>query len=386
MATGRHTDIFSSLPDSTLVSRLARELTFTVRELARGPAHYLKVAFIPESADDWLSLRLARELKDTLLAFGTHPIAFIDGLFLSSPSGMKPRRWLPFVLALSVLAHFSLSLYLIYSAVFAPYSGFRTVNKPYKPYEEVTLMAVPPPRKARGPALDQAETLEEVRKRDREKAERERKKKEAEKEKEPDPPEAKKDEAEKADGGSSTTEFGEINVAPIKDIVGRVYAQYKEGKMDLAEMNFTITAAFEIERDGSLSGIRIIQSSGSKVIDEQARAILHAISESHALSPIHELSSNSIRLELDQKIARLTITGFAPSENEARDKVGTLKAAIWLAYLAQKSKDAQAAELLSLLKINNDSKRIDAVMMVSRARATEMMRARFGTNPTNPPQ
>ena len=386
MATEGHTDLFSSMPDSTLAERLTREFIDASRELVRRPSLYLWVAFIPESADDWLSLRLARRLKDTILAFASHPVAFIAGLFLSSPFGMKRRRWLFPVLAVSVLAHFALGMYLIYSAVFLPYSNFEMVSKPYKPYKEMTLIAVPPPRKSRGPAPDQAETLEDVRKRDREKAEREKNKKEAEKEKEPEPPEEKKDETKKADEGPSKTEFGEINVAPIKDIVGRVYAQYKEGKMDLAEMNFTIMAAFEIERDGSLSAIKIIQSSGSKVIDEQARAILHAISESHALSPIHDLSSNTIRLELDQKLARLTITGFAPSENEAKAKTGTLRLAIWAAYQIQKSKDADAAELLSLLKVNSDSKRVDAVMMVSRARATEMMRARFGVNPTSPPQ
>jgi hypothetical protein len=45
--------------------------------------------------------------------------------------------------------------------------------------------------------------------------------------------------------------------------------------------------------------------------------------------------------------------------------------------MTQQSKSPETAELLSLVKVKSDNNRIDAEMMVSRARASEMMRARF---------
>ncbi len=302
-----------------------------------------------------------------------------------SPAGSGPRRWFILLLAVSVILHVSLAAFLFYSDVISPFSSLEIVNKPYKPYEYVKLAPLPPPRRMSAPVAGQTESLEEIKereRREREKAEREKAEREkAEKEKAEKEKKAEEEKAKEADKEPASTDFGQINQQPIEDIVGRVYEQYKGGKLDLPVMNFTIMAGFEIERDGSLSQMKIIKKSGSAVIDQQALEILYAISESHALSPIHDLTSNTIELELNDSMARLTITGFAPTADEAKTKAGALNLILWGAQLAQKSKNADAAELLSLLKVSSVNKRIDAVMKVSRARATEMMRARF-SNPT----
>ncbi|HVF92209.1 MAG TPA: hypothetical protein VNH22_19240, partial [Blastocatellia bacterium] len=71
------------------------------------------------------------------------------------------------------------------------------------------------------------------------------------------------------------------------------------------------------------------------------------------------------------------ITGFAPSATEANTQAGALNLLLYAARMTQQSKSPETAELLSLVKVKSDNNRIDAEMMVSRARASEMMRARF---------
>jgi hypothetical protein len=47
--------------------------------------------------------------------------------------------------------------------------------------------------------------------------------------------------------------------------------------------------------------------------------------------------------------------------------------------MTRKKDSPDVAELLSMLKVRCDNKRIDAELSLSRARAAEMMNARFGS-------
>jgi hypothetical protein len=44
------------------------------------------------------------------------------------------------------------------------------------------------------------------------------------------------------------------------------------------------------------------------------------------------------------------------------------------------------AQLLSLIKVKSDGKRVNAELTVSRERASEMMRAKFEAGPVTPPK
>ena len=233
-------------------------------------------------------------------------------------------------------------------------------------------------------------TPEQIREREERRREREREQREREERERAEKEKAEKEAAERAakeeenedEKAGDTSKFGEINDAPIKDIVGKVYALYQAGGLDLKgeTLEFSVMAGFTIAKDGSIpkKGIKILKSSGSQIIDEKAIEILWNIGESHALGPISMLSSNSIRLDLTSRVAKLTITGFAPSSDVAKAKAQELNFLFFALKMTQKNSDT--AELLSGVKIRSDNNRIDAELTVSRARASEMMRARFGNN------
>jgi hypothetical protein len=298
-----------------------------------------------------------------------------------------------------------LIVYLAYLAIFAPYAHLRVVNKPYRQLDiEALLKPLQyPPQLLRIFAVQRAMELEEIRERDRKRREQEAREREkiererAEKEKaEEEKAEKERVAAEKAaeekkeetaaSNKPSSTEFGEINEKPIKDVVDKIYALYKAGGLDLNINDFSVMAGFKIERDGSLSNIRIIRSSGSKFVDEKAAEILWNIGESHALGPISDLTSNSIKLDVTEKVARLTITGFATTTDEARRKAELLNFLFTMLRLARKSDSPDVAQLLSLIKVKSDGKRVDADLTVSRQRADELMRAKFESSSVTPPK
>ena len=390
MTVERYTKVFSPMPTSNLAARLKEEIAYVTGELARGPAFYLRNAFLPDNAKDLLPLRLIRRFADAISSFSAHPLSFISVVFSSGPEGAMKRRGLFPMMAASAAIHAVLIGYIIYAAVLSPYKGFTLVDKPYRAYKPMVAIAPPSTRRLAGPAPGEVETLEEIRKRDREKAEREKAEREkvererAEREKAEKEAAEKKAKEEAAENKPDPSKYGEINSAPIRDLIAKLYSLYQEGGLDMPDMRFSVMAGFKIEPDGSLSNIRILKSSGSRFIDAKAEEILWNIGESHALGPLSKLTSNSVRLDLTDKITRLTITGFAPTEEEANIKAKELNMLFFGLRFFQKN--SVAAELLSMVKVRNDSKRIHAELTVSRSRATEMMRAEFGGAPNTPPR
>jgi hypothetical protein len=423
MAAEPHTPLFSPARQSTLARRLVAATGDAAGELASGPASYLKSAFFSGGFADWLPVRLIRNLGSTLAEFFAHPVRFISSSFppdwiivlaaddsiLASGRFVKgiffagavasegkramPRRRFRPVLAASAALHSALIILLLYVAFLSQFADLRIVNEAYRQLDVTKILGplhYPPGmlrRQPTGPLL----SIEEIRERDRkrreerlqrekaehEKQERERAEREAdEKEKQALAEDAGKKETE-ADKDANTKQFGAINEAPIVDIIRKVYAIYKDGNLDIQTLNFSVMATFKIERDGSLSNIKLIKSSGSKIIDENAVAILWQIGESHALRPISDLTSNSIRLDLTEDMTRLTITSFASSPKVAKEKAELLNSLFWLMRLAQKN--SVTAELVSLIKVTSSNNRVDADMTISRQRADQMMRAKFGS-------
>jgi hypothetical protein len=392
MAAHKHAPFFSFISDSILLKRLARALRDTWRELARGPVGYLGVAFSLDQFKQWLPIRFFREMADTLPEIILRPLKFFKMAGATEPLGASPRRLFRPILAIVGMIYFGTFSYMAYQGILAPFFGITVVSKDYRQIDATTIVArlKYPGKRNQGPVARPELTPEQIRERERKRLEREKEEREREEREQAEREKAEREAEERAAKEAAKEEekpaepakFGEINDAPIKDIVGKVYALYQAGGLDLKgdNLEFSVMAGFTIAKDGSIpkSSIKIIKSSGSKVIDEKAIEILWNIGESHALGPISMLSSNSIRLDLTDRVAKLTITGFAPSPDVAKAKAQELNFLFFAMRMTQKNSDT--AELLSGVKIRSDNTRVDAELTVSRSRAGEMMRARFGNN------
>jgi hypothetical protein len=419
--------LFSTSREGAFAARFAREIRDAAREFSRSPLSYLRVALLPARIKDWLPLRFA----NSLLSLVAHPLAYIAGLFrrerqaigfIYPPSGRSVtfvnnafstkeagrRRRDLFVRTLMAVAacHAVLIGVLVYLTVvdiFSPYINVKVVSKPYKPFDpDLVAQLYAPARKMESTSADKVASLEAIQERERkrrEEAERRRReeaerrkaeqekaarekaaREKAEREKAEREAQAKAEEAGKQND-SDQLKFGELNENAIKDLVGKIYGVYKAGEIELKD--FSVTASFKIARDGSLprSSIAITQSSGDSKKDNYALQILWLIGESHALGPLWELNSNSVRFDLKDDTARLTITGFGPTPDWVNQKAAILRLLFW--GLSKTQKNTNAAELLSMVKINTMNNRINLDLTVSRARASEMMRDQFKSAANN---
>lgn len=375
------------MPWPGLVKRLARALGDTLREFSGGPTSYLRAAFLPDRIEDWFPIKFAKLVGASL----AHPVEAIKGALAIDAIDANRRRRFSTILATMAVVYFGLGLYVSYLAFFSQFAHLRVVNKAYKKFDPDTILAklYYPPQLLRAPRSDSAMTLEEIRARAekhkkelalaREKAEKEKKEKE----------EAERKAAEEAakvaaqNKAATDPKFGEINVAPIRDTVGNLYKLFEAGGLDIPEVKFSVMAGFKVMPDGSFENIRIITSSGSKIIDRNALEILSNIGESHALGPVSILTSATISLEVTDDIARIRIMAFAPTAEIAKEKSGLLNALFWALRMKEKSPDL--GQLLKLIKVKSEGKRVDTDLMVPRAQAAQMFRA-WVANPSTPPQ
>lgn len=165
--------------------------------------------------------------------------------------------------------------------------------------------------------------------------------------------------------------FGRINTAPIKDQVKRLYDAKKDGKLALPEGRLKIGVSGTVKPDGTLADTKIIHSSGIKEVDDAALAILAAVSESKAMGPLHQLTSLSMILDIDQQ-AQLIVTGFTDTEEAARNITNLAQAALLVARF-KKSSDEGAMLMLNNLKVRRDGQRIQAIISMPREKATESL-------------
>jgi hypothetical protein len=382
--------IFRLMPQPGLVARLGYALADTARELAAGPVSYLRVALFPDRVGDWFPIKLATLVGASL----AHPLETIRAATAVDAIELKRRRRLLPVLSMSALLHGALIVYLFYLAFLSPFARMRIVNKAYRKFDPNVILAplyYPPQIKRLAPA-GPTMTLEEIRQRERKrreeiaKAQAEKEKAEkAKKEKEEAERKAAEEAAKLAAEKKEKPGIPEVNMAPIKDTIGKLWELYQAGGLDVPDKGFSVMAGFKVEPDGSLSHIRIIKQSPNRLIDEKALEILWNIGESHALSEVAVLSSATISLDVTDDIARLRITAFAPTPEIAKAKADQLSGLFWLLRLAQKNKNPEVYELLSMLKVSSRGKFVDTDLIVSRARASQMMRTGF-EKPSTPPQ
>jgi hypothetical protein len=170
--------------------------------------------------------------------------------------------------------------------------------------------------------------------------------------------------------------FGRINTAPIRDQVQRLYQASQTGLLVIPEGRLRVGATGSINPDGSLRNYRLLYRSGIPAIDASALAILEAVSESRALGPLHNLTSISLIIEVDQ-FAQLNVVGFAGNEDEARGIVDLANAALLFARI-RKAQDPAAMTMLNNLKVSRSGQRVEAVIQVSRLTATSVLRQSLG--------
>src|SRR5205085_11981724 len=124
--------------------------------------------------------------------------------------------------------------------------------------------------------------------------------------------------------------------------------------------------------------------SGNNLIDLKAKQILFNLGESHAFGSLSKLTSTTIALDLSEKMTRLSITGFAPSPDEAQTLAGSLNTLITLARMFRKNGSADISELLGQMKVKYSGNRLEADLSLSSEKASEMMKNKFGASAQQP--
>lgn len=173
--------------------------------------------------------------------------------------------------------------------------------------------------------------------------------------------------------------FGKINTAPIKDQIQRLYQAKKDGHLAIPDGKFKVGVSGMVNPDGTLSNYRISIPSGIKEIDAAAMAILTAVSESRALGPLHQLTSLSLVLDIDQS-AQLIATGFTSNENDAVNITNLAQAALLIARF-RKSSDQAAMVMLNNLKVQRSGNRIQAIITVPKEMAKDTLAKTMDKSP-----
>ncbi|MEW6125562.1 MAG: hypothetical protein AB1757_00750 [Acidobacteriota bacterium] len=414
--------IFSMLEREMLLKRLAREFGNLSKEAQNLPA-YLKAVFLPDRPELWLPRSFVQRVLDVF----KHPIQFLKSAFsldvinlgyIYKPADKvaafttdvalidKPvkRRPLKKLLVLSTVVHSVAIIYLGYvlvMSIIAPYKNMRVVNKAYRQYDEKLVAVLPPRLKLPRQSLENTMSLDEIRERDRKRREeeerrrreeeerrrREEARKKAQEEKQAELAKAEQEAKDKAAAGEQAKtddqktdekpKFGEINEAPIKEVLGQIYAMNKVGFINVDSTNLYLRLTFKIEKDGSISNIAVSKSSGNNYVDVQAKKVLFLLGESHALGPLHILSSCSIELTLTKEIAKLSIFAFAPSADEAKNQVALLNTLVWGIRNFGKNVSPDIKEVLGKLKASSSGNRVEANITISNDRAGELMKSKF---------
>jgi len=170
--------------------------------------------------------------------------------------------------------------------------------------------------------------------------------------------------------------FGRINTAPIRDQIQQLYKANQAGLLVIPAGRLRVGVTGGIRPDGTLKNYRLIYPSGIPEVDASALAILEAVSESRALGPLHNLTSISLIIEVDQ-MAQLHVVGFAGSEDEARAIVDLANAALLYARVV-KSQDVAVMTMLNNLKVTRSGQRVEAVMRMARQTATAALNRSMG--------
>jgi len=165
--------------------------------------------------------------------------------------------------------------------------------------------------------------------------------------------------------------FGKINTAPIKDQIQKLYEAKQAGTLVFDGGRIRVGAEGRVKPDGSLTDYRITDPSGNPEIDRAAKVILDAISDSHAVGPLHELTSLHILLDIGET-AQLTISGYTSTEQAAADLVNVVNAALLIARF-KKSDDPGVIAILNNLKVSRTGQLVKAHIIMPRQMASETL-------------
>ena len=416
-ATEQARAIFSPLPQPSFAARLVRALAEGAREFARGPVAYLRVALLPARMSDWLPARVARAaawffghplgglgglLRRDRMPVGfinptaAHTATFVTNALAPSVDKAEPRAWDRFAptLLASGAAHGLLIALLVYLTIvnmLAPYANVVIVSHPYRKFSDEQINELYARSRPIKQPTDQVLSLDELRERERQRAlERERRRAEeeerlkaerekaerekAEREAKAAEEKAKAEEAAKAANANAPMKFGEINEAAIKDLIAKMFESYKSG--ELSAGNYSVMLSFKIDCDGSMprASIHTIESKPPDPKKERlAQEILWLIGESHAMGPLCQFSSNTIKFNMNDETTSLSITGFGPTPEWTSEKATQLK--LLFAGISMLKGNSDTGQLAKSVKVRPDGKRLVVDLTVSRERANELMRA-----------
>jgi hypothetical protein len=297
--------------------------------------------------------------------------------------------------ALMLTLFFSVAVHLIilamirYGPIVAIAMGFREIEYVEEDYDRAILIDFSkplqyPPGYLGFVAPKKVKSLDEVKKEEEQRKRLEAKRREREKQARREAEEREKAEAlakaqpaptpaPKPDGYGS---FGKINTAPIKDQIQRLYQAKTDGKLTIPDGKFKVGVSGSVNADGTLSNYRVNIPSGISEIDQAALSILAAVSESRALGPLHQLSSLSMVLDIDQS-AQLIVTGFTSTEGDAVNIVNLAQAALLVARF-KKGSDPTAMVMLNNLKVQRTGNRIQAIILMPRQTASDTLARTMG--------
>lgn len=306
-----------------------------------------------------------------------------SGSFEEPKTTFLARHRLALAVTVSIFAHLAYLGWSFYESVFAPFTEIGIVDSAYNEVRWIEIAKLAKPLKypsALLPHPGRAVPLDQV------KPERPKPKKKLSDELKAEPEADKsadkskdvaEDAVEKDEPRPTQARFGLINARPIREIVGRVYAVYKGGGLDLKEAVFSIQLGFQIAEDGSISHLELLKSSGSEQIDAAALNIANAIGASNALMPLAVLNSNTATLVLTHTEVSLEIAGSASTTVAASDLATSFSQQLAGLRFLMSLRNQDAAQMLSHLTVSNEQNQLIARLKMSRAEASALMQKNF---------
>jgi hypothetical protein len=168
----------------------------------------------------------------------------------------------------------------------------------------------------------------------------------------------------------------EINVTPLKDLLGQILEMCNSAQTNTEQRSFSVLEAFEVNEDGSIprSGIKMLKSSGSNDVDRAAVELLQRLGETHALAALSSAPSKTLEIKLADDTSHIAFAIPATTPEEARTKADQLRLLLGLIKFAQKAKGPALADLMDHLVVKADDKRINVELVVPCSRAADMLR------------
>jgi hypothetical protein len=166
----------------------------------------------------------------------------------------------------------------------------------------------------------------------------------------------------------------------LKQVIQATLARFRGQKMDLPS-NFSLALTFDIGEKGEPANLTIVQSSGSKEIDEAALEILRKAGDFGLLGLLNASSSIRTALELTPASAHFSITWPSDDEQQSADRATRLGFLLKLMAAQQKKKNPAIGEMLGLIRCRRDGKLVVIEMTAARDRLSEWTRTWLGAAP-----